>query len=52
MDLKIPNNRELTIKIKIFRINNLKTLHISISQNNSEKLSNSFEKLWNYIWAD
>ena len=25
LDLTIPNNRELTIKIEIFRINNLKT---------------------------
>ena len=25
MDLTIPNNRELIIKIEIFRINNLKT---------------------------
>ena len=25
LDLTIPNNRELTIKVEIFRINNLKT---------------------------
>jgi len=30
MDLTIPNIRELTIKIEIFRINNIKTCTYSI----------------------
>ena len=47
MELTTPNNRNLKLKIKIFIINNLKNLHLSISQNNSEKLSNKFQKLRN-----
>ena len=47
LDLTTPKNRDLTIKIKISRTNHLKNLHILISQNNSEKLSNNFQKLQN-----
>ena len=45
LDLTIPNNRDLTIKIEIFRINNLKTTYqfLKMILNNYQITSTNYE---------
>ena len=46
LDFTIPNNRELTIKIEIFRINNLKTCTYQFRKiilKNHQIISNNYE---------